>query len=132
MGYGVGFQGGRWIGYSVPAECDWPDCHEMIDHGMGYQCEQHYVFEENEDGDDVEIEDEGCDLYFCEEHLYKTSKHDTIQAKPDHPKWSWWLMNHKSWDQWRLENPAEAQWHEENAKLYTPDAEMLEELADAN
>lgn len=121
MGYGVGFRGGRWIGYAVPAECDWPDCHEMIHHGMGHQCDKHYT---DEDGE--EIEDEGCDLYFCGEHLY--GLHDDIQQKPDSPRWLWWIVNEDSWAQWRKENPETLKSYQEEIKDFVPDAKLLEEL----
>ena len=49
----------RFAGYGVPAECDYPGCHKMINRGHAYQCHV--------------IEDEtlscGCGLFFCNDHF---------------------------------------------------------------
>lgn len=136
MGYGVyedPWHYGRWSGYMVWAECDWPDCHVEIDHGMAYLCEEHVTYiSEDENGEELDEEREeikdGCKLYFCDEHMHKVSEHADVQPKPDHPKWSWWILNHGSWDRWRAENPDKVAWHQENAKDFHPDAELLEEV----
>lgn len=123
MGYSVGFDydQGRWIGYGVPAECDWPDCHEKIDHGMAYKCEEHY--DEPDGIYNVELDDagkvisikeapgydpenfdtEGCGLFFCSEHRYKTDEHEKIQPKPDIPAWEHHMLLDESWAKWREE-----------------------------
>lgn len=94
----------RWAGYMVPAECDWPDCHEKIDRGLGYKCEEHTEF-------DDEVEDvmatEGCGLYFCSEHRYQEREHEEIIPKPDVLAWRRWQLYDESWGEWRDENPAE-------------------------
>ncbi|WNN95030.1 hypothetical protein SEA_MAGRITTE_53 [Microbacterium phage Magritte] len=140
MGYGVGFREGRWIGYMVPAECDMPDCHEKIDHGMAYLCEEHVEWLYKRDGEyvestedwDEEIEDEneGCGLYFCSEHRYKTAEHEKpeVQAKPDAPEWLWWILNEDSWEKYREENPEEIARYREQIKDFKPDDELLAEL----
>lgn len=138
MGYSVGFRDGRWIGYAVPAECDHPDCHTMIDHGMGYECEEHiqYVYlldgkpvsGDGEWDDEQEIEGDGCHLYFCEVHRYEIDTHDDIQPKPDHPRWMYWVLNHESWETWREENPETVEAWREAIKDFEPDTELVEEL----
>lgn len=112
MGYAVYediWHFGRWAGYAVPAECDFPGCTEMIDRGMGYQCEEHWtileVIEGDEVVDEVDFKQEGCYLYFCGEHLTSVQEHDTIEPKPDHPQWLWWILSAPSWGQWREDNP---------------------------
>jgi len=52
---------GRQIGYSHPAVCDHPGCTAEIDRGLSYAC-----------GDMHGDTEYGCDLYFCEEHLFYT------------------------------------------------------------
>lgn len=110
------WNGDRWAGYAVPAECDMPDCHESIDRGMGYQCQTHDYYQYlDENGkivtseDDWEeeelVDDEGCYLYFCEEHLYNWKAHENVTPKGDSVEWMWWLIVAPSWAQWRIENP---------------------------
>jgi hypothetical protein len=50
---------GRDIGYGVPATCDHPECSEAIDRGLAYAC----------GGMHGDLGDEGCEGYFCDEHL---------------------------------------------------------------
>lgn len=129
MGYAVGFREGRWIGYAVPAECDIADCHEKIYRGMDALCEEHSLVEVAVGGEEIEIEDdEGCGLYFCSEHQYKTELHDDAQPKPDSPRWLWWIVNEDSWAKWREENPEELARYQEQIKDFEPDAELLQEL----
>lgn len=107
---------GRWAGYAVPAECDWPDCTERIYRGMDARCEYHANYrytdatgnEVGPGGDwekEEQVDDEGCYLHFCEEHLYNEDAHENIQPKGDSPEWKWWLIVAPSWAQWRIENP---------------------------
>jgi len=49
--------GGREIGYSIEAECDYPGCREKIDRGLSHVCGL------------MHGEDEySCERYFCAEH----------------------------------------------------------------
>jgi len=91
----------RWAGYGVPALCDMPDCDGIIDRGLAYKCERYYV-EDEETGE--ETEEEGCGLYFCEDHQ-SYSPHDvSIRPKPDVPAWEHHILNDSSWERWREEN----------------------------
>jgi len=141
MGYGVYFEGHRWAGYMVTAECDMPECHTMIDRGLGYKCEKvttyHYFDAEgNEVGSDgdweteTEEEGEGCGLFFCEAHLYDHVAHEDnkVQPKGEHPRWMWWILNHESWEKWREENPKRVAEYAEAIKDFKPDNELLLEL----
>jgi len=115
MSWSIGIESGRDIGYGVPAVCDHPDCEEQIDRGMSYRC------------GDIN-NDEGCGLFFCEEHLgwfFDEEDQESGQLcercgeafeegeiakpfdpKPDVAEW----INHKltdpSWQQWRDEHPS--------------------------
>lgn len=109
----------RWAGYGVPAECDWPDCTEMIDRGMGFKCEDHggYVlmldgepisysrFEDEPDAEEEWTQTPGCGLYFCEQHREDTTAHIAFRAKPDHPTWVNHMLTDESWADWRNDNP---------------------------
>ncbi len=102
MGYAVyedRWNPGRWAGYAVPAECDWPGCEVRINRGMGYQCETHI-----DPATDGEEDTEGCYMYFCSDHLYEDHP-DTIEPKDDSVEWKWWLLVAPSWAEWRNENP---------------------------
>lgn len=106
MGYAVyedRWNADRWAGYAVPAECDMPDCHEKIDRGMGWQCQNHAVY--NAEEDEYEEDTEGCYFYFCSEHLYDEESHEQAVAKGESAEWMWWLLVAPSWAQWRIENP---------------------------
>jgi hypothetical protein len=142
MGYAVYadiWHPGRWAGYAVPAECDMTGCSTMIERGMGYQCEEIWGYRYLKDGvevsedddwdDEQEVQTEGCYLYFCSEHEDHEG-HKDAQPKPDHPKWSWWMLTAPSWQKWREEaREALLTWHRENATRYEPDQEMLDEVA---
>lgn len=96
----------RWAGYGVPAECDWPDCKTEIDRGLGYRCESHVGFEyltwpETQERPVVD----GCELSFCEEHRYETSKHADITPKPDSREWIMHQLIDPSWAEWRNRYP---------------------------
>lgn len=64
MGWQVGYDPNweRDVGYGVPAMCDHPGCGEEIDRGLSYVC-----------GSDVYGGDLGCGLYFCAEHLDRST-----------------------------------------------------------
>ena len=109
MSWAVGFDS-KWnrdIGYGVPAMCDHPGCEKEIDRGLAHVCadEQPYG------GDD------GCGLYFCDEHLVSTDKGymcnpcaeggDSFDPTPDVEQW----VNHKATD------PSWAEWREEQRGL---------------
>lgn len=84
---------GRWAGYAVPAECDWPDCHECIDRGLGWKCDEHAEFEG------------GCGLFFCSRHEHRFDEHAGIEPKPDTAEWMRHMLTDDSWEQWRAEHP---------------------------
>ena len=109
MSWAVGSIDGRWIGYGVPAECDHPKCDEAIDRGLAYRC-----------GD---LGDEGCDLFFCGEHLAAFVEDEDpngggvwvcercagdeppFDPKPDTREWIDHVLTDESWQQWREDNP---------------------------
>jgi len=109
----------RWAGYGVPAECDWGDCHAQIDRGLGYKCEDHGGYALMLDGQEIgydRIEDEptaveewapeeGCGLFFCETHRFRTPEHGPVQPKPDSLEWEAHLLSDASWAPWREEHP---------------------------
>ena len=113
MGWGIGFVGGRDVGYEVPAICESPKCSEEIDRGIGCVC-----------GGDVGGGDYGCGLFFCAEHLYYGRKprgaehtpplclscqnyRDPYPEKPDIEEWQHWKLVHPSWAEWREMHPEE-------------------------
>lgn len=112
----------RWAGYGVPAECDWPDCREEIDRGLGFKCEDHgsyrlmlngvqidYArFDDEPDAEEVWTEAGGCGLYFCEHHRYETGTHAGLAPKPDHPTWVRHMLTDESWAGWRADNAEKA------------------------
>lgn len=104
MGYGVGegrFLGEfRWIGYGVPAYCDYAGCDKEIDRGMGYECIHQ------------------CGGYYCSEHRFASVAylndenqievvgcHHNHIRKDEHPKWLSHVLNEESWEKFRKENP---------------------------
>lgn len=103
MGYGVYEEPGhnRWAGYMVPAECDWSSCKAEIDRGLGHKCQEHDTLDEN----DALIENEGCGLFFCGDHLYNIDGHEAASAKPDSLEWVRWMLSDGSWEMWRQQNP---------------------------
>jgi len=128
MGYGVyeEFSNGRWAGYMVPAECDFPDCKAEIDRGLAYKCEEHVTYDAN----DVETVEEGCELFFCSDHRYDAEQHAEVQPKPDSPEWVRWMLTDKSWKQWRAENPERAEAMRAHTALgATPTLVVMDELA---
>lgn len=110
MGWSIGFDDNwqRDIGYGVPATCDHPGCDKEIHRGLDYVC-----------GGEPHGGDEGCGLFFCEQHLFvgvdgKTNQvcercadgDEPFDAKPDAVEWERWKLSHKSWRQWREKNPS--------------------------
>lgn len=104
MSWALGFDDRwkRWIGYGVPAYCDHPGCNKEIDRGLAYVC----AHEEPYGGDD------GCGLYFCEEHRGNDDRCERCEAqqppfepKREHPKWLRHMLRHRSWQEWRHLNP---------------------------
>lgn len=111
MGWAVGEDAGRHIGYGVPAMCEQPDCSTSIDRGLAYAC-----------GGGVVGVGENCGLFFCSAHLSLRSSDDDdaefvcercatgqepFNRKPDVPEWAEHVLTDGSWAQWRQENPAQ-------------------------
>jgi len=113
MSWSIGFDDrwSRWIGYGVPAYCDYPRCGAEIDRGLSFVC-----------GGEPFGGDDGCGLFFCEQHLqFHTFRNgvsgafcsrccrgkDPFTPKPEHPKWIRHLLTDPSWEAWRLEHPKE-------------------------
>lgn len=114
MGWAIGHDDkwGRFIGYGVPAWCDYPGCTEVIDRGLSYVCcnAQPYGGER------------GCGLHFCEKHRNWEGMCERCQAwfdddgqmlevgpspfhpKSEHPTWLQHLLTDFSWAEWRLTN----------------------------
>lgn len=110
MGWSVGYDSNwsRDVGYGVPAYCDHPKCKAEIDRGLGYICGDGPYGESDEDGQD------GCGLFFCDEHgggsrcpRCRASKAPYKRIKPEHPQWLIFKLNDHSWKEWRDENPEE-------------------------
>lgn len=106
MGYAVyeDTNSDRWAGYGVPAKCDWPDCEQHIDRGLGYKCETHTWVDDG--GDDIVAGEDGCGLFFCLVHRYEPEQHAGIEPKPDVAQWISHMLTDESWQSWREENPA--------------------------
>src|ERR1017187_595197 len=103
MGWSIGYDS-RWerdIGYGVPAFCDEPGCDAVIDRGLSYVCCDSEAY----GGDN------GCGLYFCDQHRGIECSHDGYEAKADHPRWVIHKLQDSSWAEWRRENP---DWLKEN------------------
>lgn len=60
MGWSLGHENGRDIGYSVVAECDMDGCTNEIDRGLAYRCGGTANLVEGEPG---------CGAYCCYDHL---------------------------------------------------------------
>ena len=106
MGWAVGYDDnwGRWIGYGVPATCDYPGCGTEIDRGLAYVCcdQQPYGG------------DEGCGLFFCFDHPRIDGKcercaadADPFDRTPDTAEWINHMLSDESWGEWRAANPDE-------------------------
>ncbi|KAF1045655.1 hypothetical protein [Xylophilus sp.] len=102
MSWAIGFDE-RWqrdIGYGVPATCDHPGCGKQIDRGLSYVCCDEEPYGGNE----------GCGLYFCEQHRGDEGKCERCTAgKPpfeptaDTAEWTHHKATHWSWAEWRAE-----------------------------
>ncbi|MBE5477773.1 hypothetical protein E3G68_005106 [Mycobacteroides abscessus] len=129
MGWAIGFDS-RWqrdVGYGVPAWCDHPNCHTMIDRGLSnvcggqpyggdngcglYFCDVHQHAVWDEEGDDVLTANGEPLIQLCERCVSRHEGSDTtpFDPKPDHPEWASWKLTHDSWAQWRSENPDAAE-----------------------
>lgn len=117
MGWSLGYDTGwdRWIGYGVPATCDFPGCGERIDRGLAYVC-----------GSEPYGGDRGCGLYFCMQHLQLgydeetetlvgpqlcaqcTARRPPFEPTPDVYDWLDHVLFHSSWREWRNDNQAGA------------------------
>lgn len=98
----------RWAGYGVPALCDHPDCDQQIDRGLDFKCEEWIEYgedPEDADGDQYEMEREGCGLYFCPKHSDHLEHGDEITPKPDTAEWVEHMLTDETWQRWRDENP---------------------------
>ena len=62
-------------------------------------CEAHYTY----DDEGEETQAEGCDLFFCLDHVIAT--HDGATPKPDTPEWINHMMTDESWAAWREKHP---------------------------
>lgn len=123
MGWSIGHDGGRDIGYGVPAVCDHPRCNKRIDRGLSYVC-----------GSNPAGQPHGCGLYFCSSHLswcdreefkdqycprcrsyndksdeYKDKNpfFDPYKEKPDVREWNIHKLIDESWAKWREDEPDE-------------------------
>jgi hypothetical protein len=106
MSWAVGFDE-HWrrdIGYGVPAHCDHPHCGAEINRGLAYVC-----------GGEPYGGDRGCDLYFCEKHLFIGTtqlcercvgprRKKPFTPTPDVLKWVHHKMTDPSLELWRQEN----------------------------
>jgi hypothetical protein len=108
MSWSLGFDDSwnRWIGYGVPAYCDYPKCNKEIDRGLSYVC-----------GSDSYGGENGCGLYFCNDHLNiveskidkriihicdRCEKHKKpFKSSKEHPDWIKHLEEDESWEEWR-------------------------------
>lgn len=99
----------RWAGYGVPAECDFPGCSAKIHRGLDYKCDIIYRYEDvisnGEVIDQIEVEVDGCGLFFCHNHLYKHDQHENLLPKLDTKEWLEFMLSDESWAEWRKENP---------------------------
>lgn len=91
MGWSIGYdrKRKRFIGYGVPALCDFPECNTEIDRGLAYVCCDEEPF-----GGEA-----GCGLFFCGPHTVPSLIHrhicvqcsmgeDAFPPKPDVPRWT--------------------------------------------
>lgn len=106
MGYGIYYRDGRWQGYEVPAECDMPNCHKIINRGLGYKCEDHGHFETTSVYFEEWVDKPGCDLFFCNLHSDDPEAHEEATPKGESVEWMNHLLTDESWGKWRETNPA--------------------------
>jgi len=119
MSWAVGYDDdwNRWIGYGVPAWCDYPACSEEIDRGLAHVC-----------GGEPYGGESGCGLYFCASHLVYRSFEETdgqahtrqccercvaaadpFEPKPEHPDWIKHQETDETWADWRAERAPAAE-----------------------
>ena len=113
MGWSIGYDENwkRDVGYGVPAQCDHPGCHAVIDRGLSYVC-----------GGDVFGGEYGCGLYFCGKHLWLSERRpqrcarckksrfgNPFKPKPDVASWIQHKLTDPSWADWRTRNAAEVE-----------------------
>lgn len=107
MGWELGWDGSRFVGYGVVAYCDYPGCFVTIDRGLSYKCED-FSYSENLDEDP-----EGCGGFFCESHRTYNKCEDCSYGffsgwGPDyakeHPDWLYHILKDESWEEWRNES----------------------------
>lgn len=121
MGWAVGYEDGRWVGYGVPAACDMPECETEIDRGMGYKCEEWVDYEYQRHGElieapkflddeteELEVEKDGCGLFFCPDHQHHPD-HEQATPKLDSEEWQRHQLTDETWGPWRAENPQTVQ-----------------------
>ena len=101
MGWAVGNDGGRDIGYGVPAICDHPGCGAAIDRGLGHVCGYGEPY-----GGDF-----GCGRYFCAKHgggqlcVQCRAGEAPFDPTPDTAEWVRHKLTDDSWAAWRAANP---------------------------
>lgn len=85
MGWGHNVNAaGRDIGYLVNAECDQPDCQEVIDRGLYFCC-----------GSEAGGGEHGCGGYFCGAHLYFAGNEtDSANGTLCRPCCDRWMAGH--------------------------------------
>lgn len=97
----------RFIGYGVPAHCDYPGCESRINRGLAHAC----------GGDNF---GDWCGLHFCAVHLVPVlgGAHDGAQVcqrcaagqpafTPSREALEWveFLLEDATWEAWRHQNP---------------------------
>lgn len=134
MGWAIGTgNGGRDIGYGVPAICDQPGCDEEIDRGISYACGNfrsdsgcgqyfcskhlNYFYYDIKDVSMNESDHTDDGIEFCDHCLYGLEHPDAAakdpkwppyhEPKPDILKWVLWKLYDASWERWRQETPKE-------------------------
>lgn len=118
MGYAVGHNGHRWVGYRVPAECDFVGCREKIVRGMAFLCGGGYLYDYLEDDyEDYGWEDEwwsGCEdqFYFCGSHSYHPDHAGNMEEKGESPEWLRHIMTDETWEEWRRTDPNYQKYYE--------------------
>ena len=123
MGWAVGVDRGRDIGYGVPAVCDHPDCNKKIDRGLAYVC-----------GGEPYGGNAGCGLFFCDEHMWYHdetgiplcercySEKEPFEPKPDVEEWVRFKLTDPSWVRWRTEHEEEVGRRREGTRGYESDS----------
>ena len=105
----------RFIGYGVPATCEYPWCNAKIDRSVSYACNSWYH--------------DWCWLFFCEHHkkygvegfehpvCERCAKwEEPFPQKPEHEEWTRFMLIDKSWKEWRKKNPKKVQEMRESLK----------------